>query len=190
MNGPVPRRREACSRGTASDYVPEMLRGRFYDLIDAARSGDDASASADPERLASVLEGLDDEELSGFVVAFDDELIRLNRWDLWGAGYVANGGMSDDAFHYFRSWLIGKGSAAVEAVLEDPDSLAEFLGGDEELENEELEYVGLSHLEDRDLPDPRDAGDREQNADDEPAGTPFDEDTVDEAYPRIAAAAD
>lgn len=168
-----------------------MLRERFYDLIDAARSDEDATVSADPERLAVVVAGLDDDDLSAFVVAFDDELIRLNRWDLWGAGYVAEGGMSDDGFHYFRAWLIGRGQAVVDAVLEDPDSLADFFGDEEDQrENEELEYVGLSHLEDRGLPDPRDVPGRERGADDTPAGTPFDEDSVHEAYPRIAAAVD
>ena len=164
-----------------------MPRDRLYALIDAARDGGGPeSPSVDPDALREVVAALDPDELSGFVLAFDDELIRLNRWSVWGAGYVANGGMGDDDFHYFRCWLIGKGRSAVDAVLEDPDALADHLDA-AGLENEGLEYVGLDLLEERGLPDPRDDADRAY-ADDEPSGQPFDEGAVEAAYPRTAAA--
>ena len=159
----------------------------MYALLDAARPATGPmSPSADADALREVLVKCDPSEVSGFLVAFDDELIRLNQWSVWGAGYVANGGMGDDDFHYFRSWLIGKGRDAVDAVLNDPDALADYLeGGD--LENEALEYVALDLLEAEGLPDPRDGPDR-AFADDEPAGQPFDESDVAATYPRTAAA--
>lgn len=163
-----------------------MDRNRFYGLIDAARAGDaPTSPSADPDELRGVLAALESSELIGFVVAFEDELVRLNRWSVWGAGFVSEGGLSDDGFHYFRSWLIGKGHNAVDAVLEDADSLADFLD-DGEHENEVLEYVGVHLLEERGLQDARDSGDR-PHADDTPVGDPFDEGTVEAEYPRVAA---
>jgi hypothetical protein len=167
-------------------YGPHMSRDRFYALIDSARSGTDRKTpTADPDALRLALADLSSSEVSDFVLAFDDELIRLNRWSVWGAGYVASGGMSDDGFHYFRSWLIGKGRVAVDAVLKEPDSLADVIDGSD-LENEELEYVGLDVLDERGLSDPRDQGTR-ASADDEPGGEPFDEDTAEETYPRTAA---
>jgi hypothetical protein len=157
---------------------------RFYELIEAARPGDAAQdLSADADELRTVLEPLSDEELTAFAARFDHELVRLNRWPIWAAGYVADGGMSDDGFHYFRAWLIGKGSAAVETALRDPDGLADFLNDDEELDNEELEYVAVELLESRELPEP----DTTDLPDAEPEGEPFDERTVEEDFPRIAA---
>ncbi len=167
-----------------------MDRARFFELIDAARADvEDTGPSADPDALATVLDPLDADELSAFAQRFDDELIRLNRWDVWAAGYVAAGGMSDDGFHYWRCWLVGKGTAAVETALTDPDGLAAFLDdeGIEEggFENEGLEYVVLDLLEERDLPDPRlDDG---PHADDDPEGERFSEDDVEQRFPRISA---
>ncbi|HEY0375106.1 MAG TPA: DUF4240 domain-containing protein [Amnibacterium sp.] len=163
-----------------------MHPDRFYDLIESARPGSAPSdASADSEELASLLRTLDDEDLLGFVRTFEAELARLNQWAVWGAGYVATGGMSDDAFHYFRAWLIGKGRDAVETALTEPDALADFLDGSE-LENEELEYVAFDLLEERDLDREMDEVDGSREG--EPEGVPFDEDTVDRSFPRIAAA--
>jgi hypothetical protein len=158
---------------------------RFWELIDEARDDTAPTApSAAPEDLSDVLDELSDTELLGFHRAFLEQLIRLNDWKVWGAGYVAEQGMSDDAFHYFRSWLIGKGKDAVSTALTAPDDLADFLGDDdEELDNELLEYVALDLLESRDLePD-----DDDLDPDDAPEGEDWDEDEVDAKYPRLAA---
>jgi hypothetical protein len=72
----------------------------------------------------------------------------------------------------------------VEQALTDPDGLGPFVDT-EEVDNELLEYVALEILESRGVEeDPRE--DVERSADDEPVGEAFDEDTVDEAYPRLA----
>jgi hypothetical protein len=129
-----------------------MDRTRFFELIDAARDGvEDTAPSADADALRTGLEALDDDDLLGFARRFDEELSGLNRWAVWEAGYVARGGMSDDAFRYFRAWLIGKGAAAVDAVLADPDSLADYVDGEAVLENEELEYAALEAVDERGL---------------------------------------
>jgi hypothetical protein len=155
---------------------------RFYELIETTRDTGQ-TASADPDQLSETLEELSDDEVSGFAEQFTLQHQRLNSWRVWGAGYVAAGGMSDDSYHYFKSWIVGAGAAAVARALTDPDGLVEFFGDDDELENEELEYVAPGILDDRELPDPR-----EQVATAaDPVGDPFDEDTVDSDYPRLAA---
>ena len=164
-----------------------MQPSRFYELIDDARgSTDPAAPSADPDSLREVLEGLPDDELVAFAAAFDAELVRLNRWELWGAGFVLAGGMGDDSFHYFRAWLVGKGRDAVDRALDDPDSLVEILA-DADVEagydNEPLEYVAGDVIDDRGI----EPSEEELHADDDPEGEPFDEDAVDERYPRSAA---
>ena len=69
---------------------------------------------------------LDLASLSAFQRRYESYLIRANRWDLWGAAYLMNGGCSDDGFKYFRDWLISEGRDTYESALKDPDSLAEF----------------------------------------------------------------
>jgi hypothetical protein len=162
-----------------------MDRGRFYEIVESAREGIVPEApSADGESLRTALGTLADDEVEDFARTFEQELVRLNRWSVWGAGYAANGGMSDDAFHFFRCWLVGKGADAVQTALDDPDGLAGFL--DPRMENESLEYAALEELDERGLPDPR-TEDGPQ-PDDEPEGERFDPDGVAARYPRITAA--
>jgi hypothetical protein len=49
---------------------------------------------------------------------------------LWGAAYVLLGGCSEDAFDYFRGWLIGQGEEAYNKVMKDPEFLAEYINED------------------------------------------------------------
>ncbi|MDH2444251.1 DUF4240 domain-containing protein [Amnibacterium sp. CER49] len=162
-----------------------MDRGRFYEIVETAREGIvPESPSADGESLRTALSNLSDDEVADFVRTFEEELVRLNRWSVRGAGAAASGGMSDDAFHWFRCWLIGKGADAVDTALDDPDGLVAYL--DTRMENEPLEYAALEELDERGLPDPRtEDGPR---PDDEPEGERIDPDSVEERYPRITAA--
>ena len=159
----------------------------FWDIIDRAR-GENAgpeTSSALPDDLERILEKKSDEEVAWFGRRFYEELIQLNRWSIWAAGYVIEEGMSGDSFHYFRSWLIGKGHTAVERAMSDPDGLGEFVDDPEEIDNELLAYVAVEVLQKRGGEDPR--NDVEDSPDDEPTGEPFDEETVYDAYPRLAA---
>lgn len=164
-----------------------MDNAEFWSVLDRARgTTSPEAASAEPENLKRVLESLGTEDVAGFAERFNVLLCELNTWELWGAGFVLAGGMSDDAFHYFRSWVIGKGETAFHAAMEHPDSVSEIVG-DEDLENEALEYVAIDVLEDRGLPDPRD--DFEGFPDDEPTGEEWDEDEVGDLYPQCVAVA-
>ncbi len=155
----------------------------FWEIIDKARGAKPGvsspkKASADPDRLLALLTKQPDDAVRGFGAEYARQMARLNRWSVWGAGYVIAGGMSDDGFHYFRSWLIGKGKVAVEQALNDPDGLGPFVD-DEEVDNEGLEYVTREVLMARGLED-------EPGDEDPPEGEPFDEETVEEAYPRLS----
>ena len=162
-----------------------MTETDFYALIDAARRGATPdSPSADPDALRDVLSELPDGQVAEFATEFRRQLVRLNHWSLWDAGYAASGGMSDDAFHYFRSWLIGKGAEVVDLALTDPEKLVPYLDTDE-LENELLEYVAEEVLDDRGIDDDDDAG--VELTDAEPAGEPFDQETSEERHPKLAA---
>lgn len=93
--------------------------------------------------------------------------------------------MSDDSFHYFRSWILGKGRDAFEVAMKDPNELGPLVDNNE-VDNELLEYVAVNVLQQRGVEeDPRDRSDR--RADDQPAGEPFEEETVAAAFPKLAA---
>lgn len=142
-------------------------------------------SSGDPDKLKVLLEAQSDEEVVAFGKAFYHGLIQLNRWEIWGAGYVMAGGMGDDGFHYFRSWIIGKGKEAFETALSTPDELGKFASANDDFENELLEYVAVDVLEARGIDDPRD--DSMGFADDQPTGSEWSEDDVYDRYPKLAA---
>lgn len=101
-----------------------MDEAQFWTIIEAGGS----KAPADPERqLAAArkrLAKLSSEEIRDFHRFFNQKVADAYTWDLWGAGYLINGGCSDDGFHYFRAWVISRGRAVYEAAVANPDSLA------------------------------------------------------------------
>ncbi len=50
---------------------------------------------------------------------------------LWAAVYIINSGCSDDAFDYFRAWLIMQGQTTFRRVVADPEVLVEFVESDD-----------------------------------------------------------
>ncbi|MFF4544154.1 DUF4240 domain-containing protein [Streptomyces sp. NPDC001435] len=121
-----------------------MEESEFWELVDAARE----AAEGDPEEQADLLVErllqLDPESVLDFARHFESRYNRAYRWDLWGAAWVLLDGASDDAFDFFRCWLIGQGRDVFEGALHDPDALADLLGEfDEEIDGdgEELGYA-------------------------------------------------
>jgi hypothetical protein len=170
--------------------VQPMNEDRFWALI-----GTTAAFESDQRRqlsaLRASLEKLSPDDIAAFDVAFNEEMKRSYSWDLWGAAYVVHGGASDDAFVYFRCWLISKGRAVFEKVIADPDSLADIAdnlapGHDGDLEFESFAYVAFSLWEEKtgrpatQMPIVRDYGP-------EPSGTQFQDDGayLAKRYPKL-----
>ncbi|MHC0431047.1 DUF4240 domain-containing protein [Streptomyces sp. O3] len=121
-----------------------MDETEFWEIVDSTRE----DAQGDPEEQADLLVErllrLDPDVVLDFARHFEARYNRAYRWDLWGAACVLLDGASDDAFDYFRCWLIGQGREVFEGALHDPDSLAELLDEfDEEIDGdgEELGYA-------------------------------------------------
>jgi Protein of unknown function (DUF4240) len=151
---------------------------RFWAIIE--------QAGGDPHELAKILSPLSNEEISAFSQAYYDRLCELNQWRIWAAGFVIAGGMGDDSFHYFRSWIIGKGKLVFDTAMADPDDLGPFVD-DAEVSNELLEYVALDALKKRGVTkDPRDRS-KHRSSDANPTGEAFDEETVSISFPRLSA---
>src|SRR5437868_3954612 len=90
------------------------------------------------EALKRELIKLPPEEILLFRQHFDRMVDTAYKTDLWGAAYLINGGCSDDCFHYFRRWLVAQGRRVYERALKDPDTLADVLDGEDEVEDEEV----------------------------------------------------
>ncbi|MFH9015047.1 DUF4240 domain-containing protein [Streptomyces sp. NPDC017943] len=121
-----------------------MDETEFWELVDDARE----AAEGDPEEQADLLVErlvrLDPDSVLDFARHFESRYHRAYRWDLWGAAWVLLDGASDDAFDFFRCWLIGQGREVFEGALHDPDALAGLLDDfDEEIDGdgEELGYA-------------------------------------------------
>ena len=104
-----------------------------------------ADQDAQLHALHDVLDALDPGTIEGFEAAFQSQLQRALTWDLWGAAYVIHGGMADDGFEYFRTWLIARGRDVFDQALADPDGLGTAIpdDADEPCEFEEFGYAAI-----------------------------------------------
>lgn len=121
-----------------------MDRSEFWSLIGDART----KSNGDCDRLVELLEGrlgrLPAEEIIAFQTIIDELLAQSYTWELWAAGYLINGGCSDDMFDYFRAWLISQGEGIFTDALRDPETLADYPDEfPEEVECEAFLYVAV-----------------------------------------------
>ncbi len=167
-----------------------MDETEFWSLIDDTRQ----AAEGDPEDQADLLierlTQLDPDSVLYFARHFEARYNRAYRWDLWGAAWVLLGGADDDAFDYFRCWLIGQGREIFEGALHEPDDLADLLaefddqvdGDGEDLRyaaDEAYEQLTGAELPDLGLPEPPS----------EPLGSPLefeDEAAMAERFPKLS----
>ncbi|WP_375303964.1 DUF4240 domain-containing protein [Niastella sp. OAS944] len=94
--------------------------------------------------LISALKQLSPVEIVGFRLRTDKLLYDTYNSEMWCAGFIMNGGCSDDGFEYFRNWVISRGKEVYYKAKENPDSLIDQT--DLELEEYEFEsfwYVAL-----------------------------------------------
>ncbi|GGZ18748.1 hypothetical protein GCM10010300_73400 [Streptomyces olivaceoviridis] len=152
-----------------------MDETEFWELIDATRE----AAGGDPEEQADALVErllrLEPDLVLDFARHFEARYNRAYRWDLWGAAWLLLDGCSDDAFDFFRCWLIGQGREVFEGAVHEPDALAELLGDfDEEIDGdgEELGYAADEAYEQLTGTVAPDLGIAQAPA--EPEGTPLD----------------
>ena len=154
----------------------------FWAIVQEANEAA-SSCEERPDALRAVLEKLAPEDIQAFHEQYIATVYAAYSWPLWGAAYVINGGCSDDGFDYFRDWLISEGQTVFEAALANPESLADLDDAPDEFELETFRYVAGEVFEAK-------AG-RAMDArlppfPGEPTGEPWDEDTVDKQYPRLA----
>lgn len=159
-----------------------MESGQFWQIIEESRRSPDQD-----ERLGELLEALSAEEVAAFAARFRQCLVELYSWDLWGVGYLLQGGMGDDGFEYFRSFVISRGRRDFELALSDPESFGLSVVDleEDERDREEFAYVAMDVYEDLTGEDLPDSGVRHPA---DPSGEEWpDEDALELRFPRLAA---
>ncbi len=103
------------------------------------------------EFLISKLEKMSLQEIISFKLRLDDLANNIHTSEMWCAGYLLNGGCSDDGFDYFKNWVISRGKAVYYSAKENPDNLADFFTEDNEgeFEFESLDYVAVTAFENK-----------------------------------------
>lgn len=122
----------------------------FWNLVGASlqHSTDQDSQEA---YLIQALEQLTPKEMIGFRLRTDQLLYDTYNSTMWCAGYLMNGGCSDDGFEYFRNWVISKGKDVYYQAKENPDSLIHLKdqAEDELFDFESFWYVALEAFENK-----------------------------------------
>ena len=152
-----------------------MDETEFWELIDSSRE----AAGSDPDEQADLLVErllrLDPESVLDFSRHFESRYNRAFTWDLWAAARILLAAAGDDAFDFFRCWLIGQGRDVFESAVHDPDVLADLLADfDDEMDGdgEDLGYAADEAYEQLTGTTPPDLGIPPAPA--EPAGVPLD----------------
>ncbi|WMX49022.1 DUF4240 domain-containing protein [Streptomyces roseicoloratus] len=166
-----------------------MDETEFWEIIDSTRE----RAEGDPEEHADLLverlTRLDPDSVVDFARHFEARYNRAYTWELWGAAALLLDGAADDAFDWFRCWLIGQGREVFEGAVHEPDALAELLEDfDEEIDGdgEELGFAADEAYEQLTGAETPDLGIPPPGA--EPLGTPFDlddDDALAARFPRL-----
>ncbi len=135
-----------------SDLKPtdKMLdEDRFWAIVDHSLSH---SKNQDDQEavLIKELQKLSMEEMIGFRLRTDKLLYDTYNSEMWCAGYIMNGGCSDDSFEYFRCWLISRGKETYQKAKKNPDSLIEeVVMGQDYYDFESFWYVALEAFENK-----------------------------------------
>lgn len=130
---------------TSLSKTSEMLdEDKFWLIIDHSLK---KSKNQDEQEqfLVEEIELLSPKDIIGFRLRTDKLLYDTYNSEMWCAGYIMNGGCSDDGFEYFRCWLISRGKNTYYKTKSNPDYLVnEINEGSEFYDFEGFWYVALT----------------------------------------------
>ena len=130
------------------EKTSEMLDETLFWNIVASSLENSKSQDAQERFLVKEIEKLTPKQMIGFRLRTDKLLYDTYNSELWCAGYIMNGGCSDDGFEYFRNWIISRGKDTYDNAKENPDTLiSEFVEGQEYYDFEGFWYVALTAFE-------------------------------------------
>jgi len=133
---------------TQLSKTAEMLNeDTYWAIID--RSLKATNNQEDQEQfLIAEIEKISPKEIIGFRLRTDKLLYDTYTSEMWCAGYIMNGGCSDDGFEYFRCWVISRGKDTYYKTKANPDYLIhEVVENADYYEFELFWYVALEAFE-------------------------------------------
>lgn len=122
----------------------EMIDEDLYWSIIAKSLKQTTNQDAQEQFLIKEIRELTPIQIIGFRLRTDKLLYDTYNSEMWCAGYIMNGGCSDDGFEYFRNWVISRGKETYYNAKENPDNLIKEV--DDGLEMYDFEgfwYVAL-----------------------------------------------
>ena len=131
---------------TAEMMAEEQFWAIVQTAVDEAGNDEDEYLEVAKRELSK----LSLKEMIGLRLRTDKLLYDSYTSEMWCAGYLMNGGCSDDGFEYFRLWVISRGRKVYEAAMANPDNLIDYIGDDDEMDFFEFElfwYVALEAFE-------------------------------------------
>lgn len=129
---------------TQLEKTAEMLdEDKFWEIINKSLQST-KNQDAQEEYLITEIAKLTPKEIIGFRLRTDYLLYQTYNSEMWCAGYIMNGGCSDDGFEYFRCWVISRGKNTYYNTKTNPDYLInEVIEGAEFYDFESFWYVAL-----------------------------------------------
>lgn len=167
------------SSDTNSQLMDEV---EFWKLIDKSRAAANNNYQAQINSLKKILMTLEPGDIVKFDNTFTALLAASYDYKLLGASFVINGGCSDDCFDYFRQYLIAHGKDKFYKTIKDPESCVGWVKSEEEDNWEGLQYPAMEAYKQKtgkEIP-------QTYQPKFELRGKPFDEETVNKQYPKLA----
>jgi Protein of unknown function (DUF4240) len=123
----------------------EMLDENLYWQIVQESLNNSETQDEQQEYLVTRLQKLNPKDIVGFRLRTDKFLYDTYNSEMWCAGYIMNGGCSDDSFEYFRNWVVSRGKDVYYKAKQNPDTLIEQVEEDAEFYDfEDFWYVALN----------------------------------------------
>ncbi|HEX3166252.1 MAG TPA: DUF4240 domain-containing protein [Chitinophagaceae bacterium] len=121
-----------------------MLDENLYWQIVQESLNNSGTQDGQQEYLVKRLQNLNPKDIVGFRLRTDKLLYDTYNSEMWCAGYIINGGCSDDGFEYFRNWVVSRGKDVYYKAKQNPDTLIEQVDEVAEFyEFEDFWYVAL-----------------------------------------------
>jgi len=111
----------------------EMLDEDLYWAIIEKSLKNTSSQDSQEQYLIKEISCLTPIQIIGFRLRTDKLLYDTYNSEMWCAGYIMNGGCSDDGFEYFRNWVISRGKDTYYKAKQNPDNLITEVSPDMEL---------------------------------------------------------
>jgi hypothetical protein len=122
----------------------EMLDEDLYWLIIGKSLKSTNNQDGQERFLIKEIAELTPKQMIGFRLRTDKLLYDTYNSEMWCAGYIMNGGCSDDGFEYFRNWVISRGRETYYKAKQNPDDLISEVDENADMyEFESFWYVAL-----------------------------------------------